>query len=528
MSELETRETIRWWREKPVWVMLFLGFSAGIPLYLIFASLSLWLTEAGVSKSTVTYFSWAVLGYSFKFVWAPLVDRLPLPILTRLMGRRRGWLLLSQIAVMAAIVSMASIDPAYGLTTMAFAAVALGFSSATQDIVIDAYRIEAAVPRLQAMLSSTYVAGYRTGMIVSGAGALYLAQYFGSVSDSYSYQAWQSTYLCMALVMLIGIATTLIIKEPNSDASVGTQYPTKDYVRFFLVFLLSIAALIAAYSIMPDTPKVFEGNGQNLFGFAFGSLRLILALLIAYLIARSFMRIGFVNASMVDEGYVMPIADFFKRYGKLAIWVLVLVGFYRVSDIVMGVITNVFYADMGYSKGQIASVTKVFGVLMTITGAFLGGLLAIRVGVMRALMFGAVLVAVTNLLFMWLSQVGSAHTLIEFSLFGSDDWLKFAFPLELFIVIVIDNLSQGFAIAAFIGWLSSLTNVSFTATQYAIFSSLMTLLPKVLGGFSGTMVEAMGYNYFFLFASLLGVPIIALIYFLRGHFDFEKTAKTSP
>jgi PAT family beta-lactamase induction signal transducer AmpG len=188
----------------------------------------------------------------------------------------------------------------------------------------------------------------------------------------------------------------------------------------------------------------------------------------------------------------------------------------------MGVISYVFYAEMGYSKQEIASVTKAFGVLMTILGAFLGGLLTLRIGVMRALMLGAILVAVTNLLFMWLAQIKGAHTYLDFSISLGFISFSLSVPKELFIVIVIDNLAQGFAIAAFIGWLSALTNISFSATQYAIFSSLMTLIPKLIGGYSGTLVDIMGYEYFFLFASALGLPIIGLIYFLQRYLTFSK------
>ncbi len=513
---------IHWWREKSVWILLLLGFSAGMPYFLIFGTLSLWLLEAGVDRSAVTFFSWAVLGYSFKFVWAPLVDRLPLPLLTRMFGRRRGWLLLSQLAVISSIVLMASIDPADSLNWMAAGAVLLGFSAATQDIVIDAYRIEAAEPRLQAMLSSTYVAGYRTGMIVAGAAALALAQELGSSQGSYSYQAWQHTYLIMAAVMGIGLLTTLLIKEPNTDASVGTQYPTNDYVSFFGVFLLSIVALILVYSFFPVIPSLFSELSQKVFAFFYGILRMMLSLFAAYGTAKTCAKLGLINPNLVREGYVDPIVDFLTRYGKLAIWVLLLVGLYRISDIVMGVITNVFYAEMGYSKKEIASITKVFGVLMTIFGAFMGGLLAIRIGVMRALMLGAVLVAVTNLLFMWLAQINGAHTYLDFSIPLIFTTINISLPKELFIVIVIDNLAQGFAIAAFIGWLSAITNVSFTATQYAIFSSLMTLIPKLIGGYSGTLVESFGYENFFLFASALGLPVIALVYFLQKQFEFTK------
>jgi len=335
-----------WWKQKPVWVMLFLGFSAGIPILLIFSSLSLWLREAGVSKSAVTFFSWAALGYSFKFVWAPLVDKLPLPILSAWLGRRRGWLLLAQCAVIAAIVTMANIDPQQGLFAMALAAVFLGFSSATQDVVIDAFRIESADPQLQAMLSSTYIAGYRVAMIVAGAGALYLAQYFGSTKEVYNYVAWRNTYLCMAGFMLLGVLTTLLISEPERSKRVDYPHSTSDYVRFFLVFLVSISVLISVFLFAPDTPDWFTGYSQKLFSFGFASTILAVALLAAFLFAKLSLRLDMVNQQMVYEGYQAPILDFFKRYGKLAVWVLLLIGFYRVSDIVMGVIANVFYQDM--------------------------------------------------------------------------------------------------------------------------------------------------------------------------------------
>jgi PAT family beta-lactamase induction signal transducer AmpG len=260
---------IHWWREKPVWILLFLGFSAGVPYYLIFGTLSLWLSEAGVERSAVTFFSWAVLGYSFKFVWAPLVDRLPVPLLTKWLGRRRSWLLLAQAAIIFSILLMSSFDPAYSLTWMAIAAVLLGFAAATQDIVVDAYRIEIAGERLQAMLSSTYIAGYRVGMILSGAGALALAQELGSSQSDYSYSAWQMTYLIMAAVMGVGVLTTLLIKEPNSQASTANQYSTKDYALFFLIFLLSVLVLILVYRLFPATPSLFSELTQKVFAFFF-------------------------------------------------------------------------------------------------------------------------------------------------------------------------------------------------------------------------------------------------------------------
>lgn len=487
------------WQKTPVkevTKLTFLGFSAGIPILLIFSTLSLWLNEAGVSKSAVTYFSWAALGYSFKFIWAPIVDSLPLPLLSRLLGRRRGWLLLSQLAVISSILWMASINPAEGLTFMAFASVALGFSSATQDIVIDSYRIECAEEDKQALLSSSYIAGYRIGMIVAGAGALYLADLFGSDLGNYAYSAWQNTYWIMALVMGIGVLTTLLIAEPKKgDYANAYPYKKEDYIRFFALFILSVSALISVFHF---APAIAFGDGpiDKLLGFLFDASILLIAILAAIGVGLIGGKFEFVNKQMVLESYIEPIKDFLTRYGRMAVWVLLLVGFYRISDIVMGVIANLFYQDMGFSKTEIASVTKVFGLLMTITGSFAGGFLALKTGVMRVLLIGAILAAATNIAFIWLST--------------TDATLQ-----ALTLVIAIDNLSAGLAVAAFVAWLSSLTSISFTATQYAIFSSAMTLFPKLLGGYSGSIVAQIGYSYFFLLTALMGIPVILLILFLK-------------
>ncbi len=483
-------------------VLLFLGFSAGIPILLIFSSLSLWLREAGVDRASVTFFSWAALGYSFKFVWAPLVDKLPLPFLTNYFGRRRAWLFLSQLSIITAIVCMAITDPSLGehnLTLMALAAVLLGFSSATQDIVIDAYRIESASSEQQAMLSASYIAGYRIAMIVAGAGALYLAEYFGSSATHYSYTAWQLTYLGMAMVMLIGIMTTLMIKEPQNQRN-HYDYHTLDYLRFLGLFVMIVLGFISVFYVSRDPTTLLKTALINDFrlnkafaGFLVESLRLLTAFACAGLVARLFVQLKFANQTMVQTTYIQPMTDFFQRYGlKTALLLLTLVGFYRMSDIVLGVISNVFYQDIGFNKQEIASITKTFGLVMTIFGGFVGGILSIRYGVMRILLLGAVLSAATNLLFMRLASIG--HDLTVFT-----------------IVIAVDNLSAGLASAAFIAFLSSLTNISFTAVQYAIFSSLMTLFPKLLGGYSGTIVESVGYGQFFLLTTLLGLPVLVLV-----------------
>jgi PAT family beta-lactamase induction signal transducer AmpG len=490
--------------------MLFLGFSAGLPLLLIFSSLSLWLREAGIERAAVTFFSWAALGYSFKFVWAPLVDRLPVPLLSARLGRRRAWLLLAQLAVTFAIVWMALTDPGdgeYSLTVMAAAAIVLGFSSATQDIVIDAYRIESADVELQALMSSTYIAGYRVGMLFAGAGALLLAGFFGSTLESYSYTAWMWTYLIMALAMLVGIITTLVIPEPDNSKGSEVRHQSRDYLGLLLVFLVGISGFVTSFFISADfaaerkTVLVQWLGNTYLAGFLVEAVRLFAAILLAFAAARLVMMLNFVNRSMVEETYVEPLRDFFRRYGYSLAWLLLaLIGLYRISDIVLGIISNVFYQDIGFSKNEIASVVKTFGLLMTIVGGLFGGVLAVRFGVMRILLLGAILSAATNLLFILLAHMG--HNIVM-----------------LYAVISADNLSAGLASAAFVAFLSSLTNISFTAVQYAIFSSLMTLLPKLLGGYSGTLVDSIGYPLFFSLTALIGLPVLLLILLAGKSFE---------
>ncbi|MEC8158938.1 MAG: MFS transporter [Pseudomonadota bacterium] len=481
--------------------MLLLGFSAGLPLLLIFSTLSIWLSEAGVERSAVTYFSWAALGYSFKFVWAPLVDKLPLPLLEKFLGKRRSWLLLSQLMVISAMLWMAMSDPAStgGLRYMAYAAVFLGFSSATQDIVIDAYRIEAVDETLQALMSASYVAGYRIGMIVAGAGALYLAAGLGTTKEAYAYSSWQHTYLAMAGIMLIGVVTTLMIEEPHSHSESSFLKSTGDYLRFLLLFACFVSALIFAYGWLANSTSEIRsgldglGVGASLASFSTEAIRLLTAVGLAGVTSWVLVMLNIADQRALQETYVDPIAEFFGRYGKMAILILLLIGLYRVSDIVLGVISNVFYLDMGFSKAQIATVTKVFGIWMIILGGFVGGFLTIRFGVLKVLMLGGVMTVITNLLF-----IPVANNPGNLSL--------------LYAVIGADNITAGLAAAAFIAYLSSLTNLSFTAMQYAMFSSMMTLLPKLLGGYSGSIVDSLGYESFFLISSIMGLPVLVLIW----------------
>ena len=687
--------------DKRALIMLFLGFSAGIPILLIFSSLSLWLGEAGIDKTAVTFFSWAALGYSFKFVWAPLIDELPVPWLTQTLGRRRAWLLIAQLLIILAISTMAMSDPALGhsqVMQMAAGAVLLGFAAATQDIVIDAYRIELADPELQTVLAATYNAGYRIGMIVAGAGALFLAAYLGTAKGNYLYSAWQITYFAMAAVMLVGVATTLIIHEPITQR-VYKSYQRSDYYRLVMVFALAVISFVLSYVYLGDATTALEVHfviADNLLLFLLEASRFMVAIVVALLLGYALVQMGAVNAQMARETWLEPIFDFFRRYGtKLALVLLLLIGFYRISDIIAGVISNVFYQDLNFSKEQIAEAVKVYGVLFSLAGGFIGGMLAQRFNIMKLMFIGAVLASSTNLIFIglvksgqplaevqvmvngqrynakpdevgyWSVQVpnsqlaaqnnvtvqaGFADTaqtiarempylkanqtpqllllpiaednrispneqksslviqgqlagvtneqlsndqpiqlqldaalspakLDEHGVFtGSIDLKKlqaaknkqitalvtlangqqlratqtYAFsnaaaaPLSLLIdpihavdqntlqtaqsvteikgkvvkpystawlyfAIIVDNLASGLAGAAFIAFLSSLTNVSFTAVQYAIFSSLMTLTPKILGGYSGTIVSHIGYPDFFLMTTLIGIPILILV-----------------
>lgn len=489
-------ESLKAYLDRRAIIMLFLGFAAGIPILLIFSSLSLWLREAGIDRTVVTTFSWAALGYAFKFIWAPLIDAVPLPILTKLLGRRRAWILVSQSMIIAAIFIMASVNPANegSLFLMAVGAVLLGFSSATQDIVIDAYRIELAPPSLQAVLSAMYVTGYRLGMIVAGAGALYLADYFGSTESFYSYEAWRNTYWIMAGVMSVGIITTLVIHEPVTQ-QVIVERSTSEYTRLVMVFAISVIGFVLVFAniklVLPETEEVFVA-------FLLEVVRMVSSLAVSIAIGYGLVKANLVAPEFARTTWVEPIADFFRRYGKKALLLLALIGLYRISDIVAGVISNVFYQDMQFTKVDIANAVKLVGVVMAIGGGFLGGLLAQKMRIMRAMMVGAVLACVTNLLFVLLTY----HP-------GSLPYM--------YLAVILDNLAAGLASAVFIAFLSALTSIRFTAVQYSIFSSLMTLLPKVIGGYSGAIVDNTSYPFFFLFTFAIGIPILALIYLVDKH-----------
>jgi PAT family beta-lactamase induction signal transducer AmpG len=438
--------------------MLFLGFSAGLPFLLLFSTLSLWLRDAGVTRTSVGFFAWVGITFSIKFIWAPVIDQLPIPWLTSAMGKRRSWMLVGQIGILAGLLAIAFInlqavaivEPVTELinvvspdrvwiVAVALAALLVAFSSATQDVALDAYRIEAAPDDLQGGMAATYQLGYRIGLLAAGAGALYFADFL----------SWQVSYCVMAALMLVGIITVLVIREPEVSLARRSILEEEHVVAF-----------------MAGRDHLSERT-RRLSGWFYGAV-------------------------------VCPFADFFSRNGALALAILAFISVYRLSDITMGVMANVFYDDMGFTKLDIANVSKTFGIFVSIGGALMGGILVARYGIMVILLLGAVLVATTNLLFAWLATQ------------GPNIWF-------LAITISADNLSAGIAGTAFIAYLSSLTNRNFTATQYALFSSLFTLFGKFVAGFSGAIVDAEGYVFFFIYASILGIPAILLVLFLMYH-----------
>ncbi len=476
-------------------ILLILGIASGLPLLLVFGTLSVWLREADVSRSTIGFLSWAGLSYGFKFIWAPLLDHLKLPFLTSKLGRRRSWMLISQLVIVTALFTMAQFDPAIGNTALAglvFGAVLLGFASATQDIVIDAYRIEIADNDYQAMLSGIVVAGYRIGMLLAGAGALQIAEYFSPNSAIYSFEAWQMAYTVMALVMGLAIITTLIIREPNAPEQI-IEIGVYSQVQLVVHFLLVTSVFIAVFSAIPMLFDVVLSKEQPFIAFMAGVLRFMIAIGIALAVAKCLCKTALFDENVAEQVYVVPFKAFFQRYGKLAAMLLAVVCLYRSSDIVMGVIAKVFYVDMGYQKADIGKISFGFGLIMTLLGGILGGILSIRFGLYTMLLAGAILAPVSNLVFIVLATLETPSL------------------IALTAAIVVDNLSGGLAGAVAVAFISSLVDRRFSASQYAVLTSITVLLPKLLAGYSGTLVDSMGYASFFALSACIGIPVIFLI-----------------
>lgn len=413
------RDVLRSLSQPKVAVMLMLGFSAGIPFMLVGNTLGFWLREGGIELSTIGFLSWVGIAYSMKFLWAPIIDRCNAPILGRLLGRRRGWMMLAQIVVAVALFAMAIIQPEGGLLTFGALALVAAFASSTQDIVIDAWRIECAENNEEmALLVAAYQLGYRTALLITDALILILATHIG----------WSASYQLMAVLMGVGLVATYFAHEPKAAAE-----------------MLGITPLWS--------PR------------------------------------GFFDA------VAGPFIAFFKQHGQWAFLMLATISLYRLPDFVMGPMANPFYADLGISKDFVGEVRGTIGLIASIAGIAAGGLFAMRFGFVATLLVGAILGPASNLGFAYLANNGP-----DGSVFG--------------IVMVIDNFATGFAGTALVAYMSSLTNIGYTATQYALLSSFYALLGKVLKGFSGVVVEyfqidstlMQAYSTFFIGTALIGVP----------------------
>ncbi|WDI32750.1 AmpG family muropeptide MFS transporter [Hyphococcus flavus] len=409
-------------------VMLLLGFSAGLPFYMIYQNLSLWLAEAGVDKGEIGLFAWTGFAFSFKFLWAPAVDRVPIPFLEKFVGRRRAWMAAAQIGIMLALIAMSAADPAGNLLVIAAIAVVLAFVAATQDIAIDAWRIEAATDEEQGVMAAMYQYGYRVAIMVAGAGALIVADNIN----------WPAAYQFMALLMGVGLLTALFAPKVE----------------------------VGEYTPPPRAPL----------------------------------------AETMSKSVIGPFKDFFSRYGMHALVILLFIALFRVPDFLMGYMTGPLYIDLGYDKTTIGAVRSGIGLFATLFGVFLGGIIVARMDYRWSLMFGVLSQSLTNLIYSWLA-LSDATT----------GGLAFA--------VVVDNIAYGAAGTILIAYMSSLTNTAFTATQYALFSSFYALPGKFVGGFSGFMVEAFGFAWFFAITAIIGLPAALLIFWLKGSDQYDQSAK---
>ena len=426
------------YRQPRMAASLALGFSSGLPFYLVFQTLSAWLRQAGVERATISMLAWVGLIYTIKFLWAPIVDRLSLPLLHRVLGRRRSWMLVAQIGVAFGLAYMAGQDPAANLFAVAMGALFVAFCAATQDIAGDAWRIESAPPEMQGGMAGAWQLGYRIAIMVSTAGALWIAADYG----------WRLSYATMALLMGVGMVTTLLTREPRPDPS--------------RLSLMQEERVIQWLERRTHWPESLRQLGATFVG-----------------------------------AVVCPLVDFFVRYGvALGALIFAFVCCYRLTDYAMGVMANPFYLDHGYTLKEVAAVVKGFGLFASLLGVLAGGVVVAKLGIPRAMVAASLLVIGSNLSFSLLATT-NAPTLIGLALVNS-----------------FDNIALGMQGTALIAFLSSLTSARYTATQYAVLSSLYALPGKVLMGFSGLMVDRLDYPAFFVYTASLSLPGLLLLYFL--------------
>ena len=409
------KESFSAYLQPRLFIVLFLGFSSGLPFGMLIDPLNFWLSEEEISRTSIGLLSLITLTYPMKVAWAPFIDRLQIPILSKSIGQRKSWLFLAQLTVSIALIGMALTNPKDSLSILVVFALLVAFFSATQDICIDAMRIELVEEKELGEATAMYQAGWRIAFLVSQVATFFIASLFD----------WSSAYFCSEILMLL-VLITCFLKVPEPERDEGL------------------------YIALTTNPLAW-----------------------------------------IVSSYVKPFLEIFNRLRDSILLILLLVITYRFSDLLLGPMAMPFYRETGFSKEEVAIITNAFGIVVTMSGAFLGGLLIYKYTIMRTMLIGALLVAITNLFFAGLDVVG--HNLAFLTL-----------------TISVDNLSQGLAGTALIAYLSSLTNQNFTATQYALLFSLAVIPGKLLASSSGFLVDSYGFFNFFIFASLMGIPAIYL------------------
>ncbi|TNE39536.1 MAG: AmpG family muropeptide MFS transporter [Alphaproteobacteria bacterium] len=488
-TELEQKtflEALKAYRQPKMAMMLVLGFAAGLPFLLYFATLSVRLEKSGIDVTLIAFFSWFGLSYSFKFLWAPLVDRFDPPGLASVFGRRRAWIFVAQIGVALGLIGLGIADPTKSLAATALFSFLVAFSSATQDIGVDAWRIEAAANEdEQAPLAAAYQYGYKVGMLVSGGIALMLADYVG----------WAGSYFAMAVFLALA-AIIFALWDQKQGLLLSARGILSGLVFALILFTVVV---LGAVAIGKGVPAFLAALGVEFTRGEIGKMAAWLAALpiILCLLIIPFIRRIPSHGSLLQNPSLGPFLDFFWRHGWHAVLILLFVSTYRLSDIVMGIMAKPAYSGMGYGAFDIGLVSGTYGPWMVFVGVALGGLVSLKMGLTRTLVIGAIISVLGNLTFAWLVNQSSETT----------------FPL--FVAVTADNIAGGFAGTVFVAYLSTLVNRSFAGTQYAIFSSIYTLGPKLLAGSSGLVVAAQGYTFFFLYAAALGLPAILLSAFVE-------------
>ncbi|MFN4042167.1 MAG: AmpG family muropeptide MFS transporter [Brevundimonas sp.] len=483
-SRPTTWDFIKSLRDRRVFVMLWLGAAAGLPFFLIFDTLSAWLRQSDLSLQTIGVFALATLSYALKFVWAPVVDRVRIPLLGRLLGQRRSWMATMQVLIIVGLWLIAGSDPALNLGQVALLAVLVGFAGSTQDIAIDAWRIEVVDTPLYGTMAAAYQWGYRIAMITAGALPLVLA-------DSYG---WNVSYAVMAGCMLVAVGATILApREPNQPPrpSVVADMVARPALEVFewggRLALILIGALIAGSGLAANA--TFLNAALHLLGQSDAAAESFKAVWesretgIFIQFPAVVAGLGLIALACVPlpgrqtrpgvylrRAYGQPLGEFFGRFGtKFGLLILALICMYRLSDFVLNLM-NPFYIDLGFSLTEIAEVRKVYGVVASLAGISAGAWAVTRFGILRTMVIGVFASPLSNLVFIWLATQGASMP----ALYGS---------------ITIDNFATGFAGTALIVYMSSLTAAGFTATQYALFSSLYAIFGKIIASQSGRIVE---------------------------------------